>query len=183
MRNSWKKNVWHRRVNWWEFFVGILLIILGITSLFHPSLTATGVMYAYGITGIIVGIADILLYIRVNRFTGFGPIVSLCAGALSVMSGVVILVNPEAGAAVFSVMFSMWFIAHCVSRLANLSLVRFAAGRVVYFVVLAINVLGILAGILLLASPAAAVLAAGYLAALYLIGLGAESILMAFLAL
>ena len=90
------KTPWYRRVVWWELLAGITLIVLGTISLFRPSLAVKGLVYAYGIAGVIAGVADILLYIRVERFTGFGPIVSLVSGVLSVMSGVVILVNPGA---------------------------------------------------------------------------------------
>ena len=86
------KTPWYRRVVWWELLAGITLIVLGTISLFRPSLAVKGLVYAYGIAGVIAGVADILLYIRVERFTGFGPIVSLVSGVLSVMSGVVILV-------------------------------------------------------------------------------------------
>lgn len=128
MRDPWERTPWYRRVNWWELIAGIVMIALGIASLARPSLAVTGLVYAYGAAGVIVGVADILRYIRVERYTGFGPMVSLVAGVLSVMAGVVILVNPRVGMAVFSLLFALWFITHCVSRLASLSLVRLVAG-------------------------------------------------------
>ena len=124
MRDPWERTPWYRRVNWWELMAGIVMIALGIASLARPSLAVTGLVYAYGAAGVIVGVADILRYIRVERYTGFGPMVSLVAGVLSVMAGVVILVNPRVGMAVFSLLFALWFITHCVSRLASLSWLR-----------------------------------------------------------
>ena len=128
-----ERTPWYRRVNWWELIAGIVMIALGIASLARPSLAVTGLVYAYGAAGVIVGVADILRYIRVERYTGFGPMVSLVAGVLSVMAGVVILVNPRVGMAVFSLLFALWFITHCVSRLASLSWLRFVAGRGAYY--------------------------------------------------
>ena len=110
MRDPWKRTPWYRRVNWWELIAGIVMIALGIASLARPSLAVTGLVYAYGIAGVIVGVTDILRYIRVERYTGFGPMVSLVAGVLSVMAGVVILVNPQVGMVVFSLLFALWFI-------------------------------------------------------------------------
>lgn len=183
MRDPWERTPWYRRVNWWELIAGIVMIALGVASLARPSLAVTGLVYAYGITGVIVGVTDILWYIRVERYTGFGPIVSLIAGVLSVMAGVVILVNPQVGMAVFSLLFALWFVAHCVSRLASLSRVRLVAGRGAYYAALALNILGLVLGALLVVLPAASILTLGYLAGVYLIALGVESLVMAFVAL
>ena len=160
MRTPWQKRPWYRRVGWWDLLVGVARIALGAASLMNPDLAVTGLTYAYGIAGVIVGVADILRYIRVERFTGFGPLLSLISGVLSVMAGVVILVNPGVGIAVFSLLFSVWFIAHCISRLAGLSRVRLVAGRGMYCFALALNLIGLVAGILLAVMPfsAAAVL-------------------------
>ena len=178
-----ERTPWYRRVNWWELIAGIVMIALGIASLARPSLAVTGLVYAYGAAGVIVGVADILRYIRVERYTGFGPIVSLIAGVLSVMAGVVILVNPQVGMAVFSLLFALWFITHCVSRLASLSRVRFVAGRGAYYAALVLNLIGLVLGVLLVVLPAASLLALGYLAGVYLIVLGVESLVMAFVVL
>jgi uncharacterized membrane protein HdeD (DUF308 family) len=181
MRESWRRNPWYRRINWWELLVGAVLIILGVASLIRPSLAVTGLVYAYGIAGIIVGTADILFYIRVERLTGFGPVVSLIFGVFSVMSGVGIVVNPGVGMTVFSLLFSVWFIAHCISRLANLTQVRLAEGKGMYYLAMVLNIIGLIFGALLLMMPFNTITAIGYLAALYLIVLGMESVIMAFL--
>lgn len=178
-----ERTPWYRRVNWWELMAGIVMIALGVASLARPSLAVTGLVYAYGAAGVIVGVTDILRYIRVERYTGFGPMVSLIGGVLSVMSGVVILVNPRVGMAVFSVLFAVWFITHCVSRLANLSHVRLMAGRGTYYAALVLNIIGLVLGAVLVVLPAASILTLGYLAAVYLIVLGAESLVMAFVTL
>ncbi|HIV46754.1 MAG TPA: DUF308 domain-containing protein [Candidatus Acutalibacter stercorigallinarum] len=178
-----ERTPWYRRVNWWELIAGIVMIALGVASLARPSLAVTGLVYAYGAAGVIVGVADILRYIRVERYTGFGPMVSLVAGVLSVMAGVVILVNPRVGMAVFSLLFALWFITHCISRLASLSWLRFVAGRGAYYAAVVLNLIGLVLGVLLVVLPTASLLALGYLAGVYLIVLGVESLVMAFVAL
>ena len=110
MRAPWQKRPWYRRIGWGDLLGGATLIALGAASLMNPDLAVEGLAYAYGIAGVIVGVADILRYIRVERFTGFGPLLSLISGVLSVMAGVVILVNPGVGIAVFSLLFSVWFL-------------------------------------------------------------------------
>ena len=52
---------------------------------------------------VIMGIGDILLYIRMERFIGFGPVISLISGIVSVMAGIMLVVYPGAGVMVLSV--------------------------------------------------------------------------------
>lgn len=80
---------------WLELAVGILLVILGIWAFMNPQMAMTGMIFAYGIAAIIMGITDIVMYIRVERYTGLGPLISLISGILSVMSGIMLLVYPE----------------------------------------------------------------------------------------
>ena len=109
--------------------VGATLIALGAASLMNPDLAVEGLAYAYGIAGVIV---EWLISCAISGWSGLrglAPLLSLISGVLSVMAGVVILVNPGVGIAVFSLLFSVWFIAHCISRLAGLSRVRLVAGE------------------------------------------------------
>ncbi len=43
----------------------------------RPDSALTGFVVVHGVVAIIMGVADILLYVKVLWFTGFGPIVSL----------------------------------------------------------------------------------------------------------
>ena len=68
-----------RRYNfgWSELVVGLLLILLGIFTFARPESMLTGAVVIYGIIAIAMGIEDIVIYVRMSRFTGFGPILSL----------------------------------------------------------------------------------------------------------
>ena len=50
---------------WLELMAGILLIALGIWALVDPGVALMRMVFAYGIAAIIIGIGDILLYIKV----------------------------------------------------------------------------------------------------------------------
>ncbi len=163
---------------WLELILGIALIILGILILRGPGLALTGVVIICGIVAIVMGVADILLYVRVERYTGFGPMVSLISGILSVMAGIMLLVYPSAGKWALSLLLPIWFIAHCISRLAHLHVIRSTAGSGMYYFTLIINILGLILGILMLLQPVLTVMTAGYLASFYLILLGIDSIVM-----
>ena len=164
---------------WLELIEGILLILLSIYTIVRPDRALTGWIVLYGLIAVIMGVADILLYIRVERFTGFGPIVSLVSGALSVMTGVMLLVYPNAGTWVMSLLFPLWFLTHCISRLAGLRTVRLLASRFTYWFTLVMNVLGLVLGVMMLARPWFSLLSLEYLVSFYLMLLGVDCIILA----
>ena len=78
---------------WSELIVGILLTALGIVTFVQPEGTLTGAVVIYGVIVIVMGIEDIVVYTRLSRFTGFGPMLSLISGILSVMCGIMLVAN------------------------------------------------------------------------------------------
>ena len=165
---------------WLELAIGILLIVLGIWSFISPGLALTSMVFAYGIAAIIMGIADVVLCIKIERYTGFGPIISLISGILSIMSGVMLLVYPTAGALVLTLLFPIWFIAHCISRLTHLHYIRLTAGKRMYYFTLVINIIGLILGIMMLLSPLFTLATIRCFASSYFILLGIEGVLLAF---
>ena len=170
---------WRSGFGWLELIIGILLILLGIFTLVNPGLALTGLVVIYGVIAVIMGIADIILYVRVERFTGFGPIVSLISGILSVMSGIMLLIYPNAGKLVLSLLFPIWFIVHCISRLAHLPTIRMMAGNGMYYFTLIVNMIGLILGIMMVFRPLFSLLSVSYIVSLYLILLGIDSIAIA----
>ena len=51
-----------------ELILGVLLIVLGIWALAKPDFVLTGIVYAYAISAILMGIADLILYIEMERY-------------------------------------------------------------------------------------------------------------------
>ncbi len=78
-----------------------------------------------------------------------------------------------------SVLFPIWFIAHCVSRLTHLNIIRFTAGNFYLLVTLIVNVIGIVLGAMMLFRPALAAYSADYLISIYLLLMGVDSLVMA----
>ncbi len=170
----------HSRFGWLELILGILLIALGVLTFVKPDIALTSMVFAYGIAAVIMGIADIILYIQVERFTGLGPVLSLISGILSVMSGIMLVVYPRTGVIVLTVLFPIWFIAHCIARLTHSNHIRFIAGSEIYYFTLIVNIIGLILGILMLLSPLLALTAIRSFAGIYLILLGIDSIVIAF---
>lgn len=165
---------------WLELFTGILLIALGAWVFANPGHALTSMVFAYGIAAVIMGVLDIVLYVQVERYTGFGPVVSLISGILSVMSGMLLLLYPQAGALVLTLLFPIWFIAHCIARLAHLPYVRLEAGNGIFYYGLVTNIIGLILGFMMLLKPLFTLTVIRYFAGIYLILLGIDSIVMAF---
>lgn len=165
---------------WLECILGILLIILGIFTFANPHKTLTGIVVIYGILAVVMGVTDILLYVRIERYTGFGPIVSLISGILSVMSGMMLLAYPNARKLILSLLFPIWFIAHCISRLSHLHTIRLTAGNLIHYLTLALNILGLALGFMMMFRPVVSLISVSYIVGAYLILLGIDSIIMAF---
>lgn len=163
---------------WFDLIIGILLVLLGILTFVRPGMILTGLLYLYGIIAVVMGIADILLYIRVERYTSFGPIVSMVSGILSVMAGVMLLVYPGTGVMVLSLLLPIWFIAHCISRLSHLSMIRVVSGNGAYYFSLILNIIGLILGFMMILRPWFSLAATGWIIGLYLILLGIDSIIM-----
>ena len=127
-------------VNLSELIVGLLLILLGIFTFVCPDSMLTGAIVIYGIIIISMGALDIVIYIKLSRFNGFGPMLPLITGILSVMCGVMLLANPNAGKWALTVLLPLWFISHCISGLSRIGLVRLFGSRPYYLFSLILNI-------------------------------------------
>lgn len=169
--------------SWMEFAVGLLLVLLGIFTFIRPGSMLTSIVVIYGIIAVITGIEDIVTYVKIEKYTGFGPVVSLVTGILSVLSGVMLLIYPGAGKWILSLLFPIWFIAHCISRLSHINIIRMTRGKLYYYFTLIINIIGLLLGVLMVFHPLLAFMTMhviGYVVAVYLVLLGIDSIIAAF---
>ncbi len=164
------------KFGWVELVLGTLLIILGIFTLANPNTALTTFVYIYGFFAIISGIADITLYIKLQKRYGLGPVAALISGILSAIVGIIILFNPFTMKIVLAVLFPIWFIIHCVSRLGNLNFTRVVAGNAQYWISLILNVLGLVLGILLMVNPFVSLTTLVYIAAFYLLLSGISSL-------
>ena len=166
--------------DWFELIVGILLIAFGIYTLIHPGRSLNWIVILYGVFAMVMGISDILFYIRTERFTGFGPVISLISGIFSIMAGVMLLVHPGAGRWVMVLLLPIWFIAHCVSRLSRLHAIRMIQGRFYYYFTLVVNIIGIVLGCVMIVWPSILLFSIGFLIGTYFILLGIDNIVAAF---
>ncbi len=168
---------------WSELIVGLLLILLGIFAFIRPESILTGAVIVYGIIAIILGIEDLVVYARLSRFTGFGPALSLISGILSIMCGVMLIANPNIGKWALTILLPIWFIAHCISELTRINMIRLIGNTFYYYFSLILNIFGLILGFVMLFSPVLSIVtlrAICYMVAIYLILFGIESLIAAF---
>lgn len=165
---------------WSQFLMGICLILLGVFTFLQPRSMFTGIAVLYGIAAVITGICDIVIYIKAERFTGFGPAVSLISGILSIMTGIALLAYPGIAERIISILFPLWFITHCISRLAHVGIIRLMGGTFYYYFSVIVNTIGLVLGFMMLFQPFLALFTVGYLVAFLLLAFGVDCILMAF---
>ena len=164
---------------WMELIVGIVLVILGIFVITRTDAALTGVVMLYGLIAAITGIFDIVLYVKTERYIGFAPAIALISGIFSVMAGIMLLVYPSAGKWIIALLLPIWFIAHCISRLSHLHMIRIAVGSFYYYVTLIVNIRGLVLGCVMIIGPGISLFAVGVLIGGYLILAGIDSIVMA----
>lgn len=108
---------------------------------------------------------------------------SLISGILSVMCGIMLMANPNAGIWVLTVLLPVWFLAHCISGLTRLGFVRLMGSTFYYWFLLVLDIIGIVLSFMMLFNPAVSLLtvrALSYFAAAYLVLFGTESVISAF---
>lgn len=163
-----------------ELMIGVLLIVLGILSFVRPERTLMSFVILYGIIAILLGITDIIFYIKLERYTGFGPMIALVSGIISVLAGVMLLTYPSAGELAMTFLFPLWFMAHCISRLMHQSFIRIRLKSGLYYYTLIANIIGLILACLMLLKPWVAYFSMNIFIGSYLILLGIDSIILAF---
>ena len=163
---------------WSELIIGIVLFLLGIFTFIRHYKALTGIVFVYGILAVITGIADILFYVKVEQRTGFGPAVSLVTGILSLLAGILLLFNPGTGSWAMAILFPLWFIAHCISRLTHLPVIRLTTGTGYYYFSLIVNILGLVMGFFMIFDPVLSLFSVGYIIGCYLLLTGIDHLVL-----
>ena len=165
---------------WADLLFGIASILLGIYVLFNTVSAIRTIVFVIGGIALIGGVSNIFFGFRVQCDHRLGRTVSITASVLNIIIALLILFNVGAGAYLLSIFLPVWFIAHCVSRLANLNAFRVYGRKSLYWSALILNVLGIAFGILLLLNPVMSILSIEFLIGSYLLFIGISSIISAF---
>lgn len=163
-------------LGWFELLEGILLMGLGVYSLFKPMQSLMGLMILYGVGAVASGVGDIILYCRLEKYMGFGPTVSLISGVVSLLVGIVLMLHPGAGSWAALVLFPLWLLCRCIGRMAHLSYAKPFVGRGYFTFALIVNILGLVLGVLMLIYPKLSLVSLNLILACILLLSGVDSI-------
>lgn len=167
-----------QHAKWFDVLLGVFLIALGIFTFFRPGYAMSGLVVLYGAGAVLTGVSDILRCSFFSRKCGVKSPLSLVAGLLSVVVGVLIFLNIDAGRWLLSVLVPVWFASHCISRIGGIRyLKKQGEDNFEYYISLAMNILGLVFGVLLLLNPSFAYFSIVYLVGFALVAFGIGSII------
>lgn len=91
----------------WMLATGILSILVGLITFMNPFATGAALLYLVACWAIVVGILEIVVAIRLRKvITGEGWYI--LAGILSIIFGILIFLNPIAGAITITLIFGVY---------------------------------------------------------------------------
>jgi uncharacterized membrane protein HdeD (DUF308 family) len=82
---------------WWFLLVGVLGIIVGILTFIYPGITTVALLYLIAAWAVVRGIFEIIAAIQLRKEIS-NEWMLILGGILSILFGVVLIVNPTAGA-------------------------------------------------------------------------------------
>jgi uncharacterized membrane protein HdeD (DUF308 family) len=91
----------------WVLTIGILSILAGIVTFMNPFATGAALLYLVAFWAILAGILEIVVAIRLRKvITGEGWYI--LAGILGIVFGILIMMNPIAGAITITLIFGFY---------------------------------------------------------------------------
>ncbi len=168
------------RFGWLELIVGIAMVAMGIYAFIQPGNVLQAMVRLFGVVAILSGMRDITFYCRTERYTGFRPCLSLCAGIVSLMSGVMLVAYPGAAEIIISIILPIWVISRSVFLLSSLTAIRIMTSQMHYILSIVTAVVGLIAGIAMIFMPAVSLTTAAVIMGIYLLAAGITSIAIAF---
>lgn len=164
---------------WLELIEGILLIVFAVLAFTKPYETLGSFVVLYGILAMVIGIGEIVFYIHMESHIGFAPSISLISGILCVLLGCCLLAHPETGIALFMILFPIWIIFHCISRLSHLGVVHFWLGQGYYIFTMIINIIGLVLGFGMIVFPGISVWTGSIMLGVLLLMIGLDHVIFA----
>jgi uncharacterized membrane protein HdeD (DUF308 family) len=134
--------------NWWlPVLSGIVSVAVGIIAIAYPDITLRVLGIIFGINILLVGGIALLMAFDTNSDTTHS-VMRLIVGFIAVIAGLTLLVRPGASVAAVLIVISFWLIVVGVADLLRGITIR--EGR---WTSIVLGVIGIAAGVVLVADP------------------------------
>lgn len=168
-----------KKVDWLDLVVGAALLAAGICALIFPGFSLAWVVALIAIAAIIRGAGHLIHYFRLKKYVGYSNSLAVIIGILDVIVGVYLATHTTLGATVLAIVFPLWFIMDSIFGFAFLGILKLI-DPARYWLTVLFNVLGIVAGFILLFNPLASMETLSMLIAFCLLLFGGYSVFMAF---
>ncbi|WP_295731273.1 HdeD family acid-resistance protein [uncultured Limosilactobacillus sp.] len=168
-----------KQFDWAAFILGILFIILGCLSLYHLDTTLKFVTIMVGIFAILKGIYELWLRQTVSHLLNHRSVWLILMAILDIILGLIFLFFHGVGILTVAYVFAIWFIVDCIGQLQVANFYR-QFGKGYYWLLVVLNVLGIILGVMLLFNPLLSAVVLVWLIATFLILVGVILMVAAF---
>jgi uncharacterized membrane protein HdeD (DUF308 family) len=151
--------------SWWLILLfGIFAIVFGLVAIFDPVRAGAGMVWAIGIMAVAEGVLTLIAAFK--KDAPMGKAWMLIYGAISLIFGVLAVINPVSMAASFVMVMGIWMVIAGVMRITLAIRVRKAIDN--EWMLIVSGILAVVLGGLLLFMPVA-----GLILAVVWIGVGA----------
>jgi uncharacterized membrane protein HdeD (DUF308 family) len=134
--------------NWWlPVLTGVISITVGIIAIAYPDITLRVIGILFGINILLVGVVALIMAFDPDSDT-VHSVMRLIVGFLALLAGLALLVRPDASVLAVLLVISFWLIVAGVSDLLRGITIR--EGR---WTSIILGVIGIAAGVVLVANP------------------------------
>lgn len=145
--------------SWGSLILGILLLVASFIAFTQPGAALGTFAIFFALIIVLYGINNIVRFFRLRNTPADGVMnwVALVTGVISAIIGIYFILNPLVSTTVLTIIFAIWFLSIFISGLFGLGLVR-QFSTALFWVGLIINILGIIIGLMMLFSPAGAII-------------------------
>jgi uncharacterized membrane protein HdeD (DUF308 family) len=138
-----------RLPHWWvPVLVGVLAIIAGILALVWPGPTLLLIGICFGVWLLFAGAGNLVMAFSASGLSTFLRVMEALLGVLSLLAGLILIARPEASVAAIAFVLAFWFLIIGFLQLARgISVPDHRVFNIAF------GLLGIAAGIIILAQP------------------------------
>lgn len=165
--------------DWAALILGILFVILGFVSFYHPDKTLSLISILVGIGAILRGLYELWLRQTLNNLLDQKSTWLMVMAILDIILGLIFLFYHQAGVIAIAYIFAIWFIIDCVGQIQVASFYR-QLRKGYYWLLIVLNIIGIIIGVIMLFVPMLSALTIVWLISIFLIVLGVIAIVAAF---
>ena len=154
------------RARWWGFGYGAVSVIAGVIALAWPDVTVVVLAIVFGVQLFVLGLFRVVEAFAIPETSAAAKVLSVILGLLSFIVGVLCLRSPVQTVVVLTLVLGLFWLIHGVADIVIGISRRDQTGRIW---IITGGVIGVIAGIVVLASPEASAVTLAWLVGILLV--------------